>query len=335
LFSIFLGSSASAQILVEAFRSMTCGNCAGPDSSYEKFLGQHPQYKAEVVYIHNAIPVDLDLFYHQSKADVDSRSSTLYGIISNPNMFINGFSEGSSFSTWTGQTTAAASYVYHGTITASANVDGAGQLQVDLHINGSGGKQVRPCVMLVESGIKHNNTYEYGNLPDTIWNNIFRAMIPTTQGGDPFSLNGTTDLHFTYDPTGKPWVLSNCKLVVFLQDVAASTGVNHPIEALTTASITTAGVSGSNNISVSSIGTPIPNPSTTSAQIPFHLAAPANVKIVVCDDLGREVETIFNRFAEGSSFATFMPNNLSRGIYYARMFADGTFVGMQKIVFAP
>ena len=59
------------------------------------------------------------------------------------------------------------------------------------------------------------------------------------------------------------------------------------------------------------------------------------VKLIIYDALGREVETIFNGFAEGSSYATFTPKNLSRGIYYARMYAGGSFVGMQKIVFAP
>ncbi|HXC06072.1 MAG TPA: hypothetical protein VNZ86_15045, partial [Bacteroidia bacterium] len=227
---------------------------------------------------------------------------------------------------------------YPGTLTATAAIDASGKVHVDLHATGSSaGVEVKAYAMLVESGINYNNTEGYGNPDGDIWNNVFRAMIPGSTGGTAFTLNGPNDFHYIYDPTGKPWNLQNCKIYAFIQEVPASADhVSHPIDAFAVATIAPLnGVSNSEMSRSSSLGTPVPNPSTTTAQIPFQLAAPSNVRIVICDDLGREVQTIFNRFAEGSSFASFTPSGLARGIYYARMYADGAFVGSQKIVFAP
>jgi len=337
--SFLLVNSASAQFLVEAFRNFDCLNCKVPDGQYEAYLATKPEYKAEIVYIHNNFPLPTDSFYLAAHRDIDARSGTMYKIQADPHVFVSGISAGSSFSTWksqTDQTAAAISYPVVLTVTGIIQSDG--KVAVHFHTEGStAGIAVKPFAMLVESKVQFNNTGSYGNPSDGNWNNIFRAMIPTKDGGDVVTPAGSMDIPtFIYDPTGKPWVLANCKIVCFLQEVnAQSDGVSHKIDAFAVAPLITAGVSGSEGNAASSIGTPIPNPSVSSAQIPFHLAAPANVKIVVCDDLGREVATIFDQFAEGSSFATFMPNTLSRGIYYARMFADGSYIGMQKIVFAP
>jgi hypothetical protein len=335
----FLTSVASAQFLIEAFTNIACNNCKFPDEQLEAYIASKSQYKAQIVYIHTAFPSSFDPFYKASKADVDLRSGpTFYKIPSDPEAFINGIQAGTSFSEWRPLADETASAInYPGSLTATSTVDGAGMLQVDLHAEGSsGGKQVKPYVMVIESGIKYDNTDVYGNPKSGVWDNVFRAMIPKSDGDDAFTLTGTKDFHYTYSTTGKPWVLTNCKIVAFLQEVnAQSDNVSHKIDAFTTALITSNGVAESNS-SASSILAPIPNPSHSIAQIPFHVAGPVAVKVIICDDLGREVATAFNGFVSGSQgFATFIPGVNSHGIYYARMYADGAFIGMQKIVFAP
>ncbi len=340
-FSILISHSVSAQILAEAFRSIGCVNCVGIDAQYQAFIESNPSLKVQIVYFHNNISTIDDPFYAISKADVDARmNANFYQVITDPILFVSGFNAGAGaaqIDNWKSLTSNPAAAAYTGTLSASALIDPNGKVIVTLHAGGtSGGKQVRPYAMLVESGIKFANDEGYGNPPDSIWNDMFRATIPGSQGGDPFVLSGAKDIVLTYDPTGKPWVLSNCKIVAFLQEVnPQASSNNHRIDALAITSITTASVSESNSTSAASIGAPIPNPSSSTTQIPFHIVTPANVKIIVCDDLGREVETIYNGFAEGSSFATFTPKNLSRGIYYARMYAGGNYIGMQKIIFAP
>ncbi|MEP7234067.1 MAG: hypothetical protein ABI778_02105 [Ignavibacteriota bacterium] len=340
LLSIFTVNSLSAQVLAEVYRNTGCTNCVGIDQGYDAFLKANPALNVQVVYVQTAIPARNDPFYAISKAAVDARMAAgFYYIQSNPILFVKGFNAGEGadkLNDWKSFTSNPAASTYSGTLTVSAILNGSGKVEFKLHAEGSsGGKQVKPFIMLVESGIKYANTESYGNPPDSIWDNIFRAMIPDPQGGDAFVLSGPTDITIPdYDPTGKPWVLSNCKIIAILQEVT-STNQNHQIDALSIAPINTLGAVRKGINPGSSIGTPIPNPAISSTQIPFQLASPAHVKIVVSDDLGREVETIFNRFTEGSSFASFVPTGLPQGIYYARMFANGAYVGMQKIVFAP
>jgi len=275
-------------------------------------------------------------------ADVDAReASNFYFVKSDPVAFINGFNAGPSFSTWKSLTEQTATTInYPATLSISSYIStngGRDTLHVDLHADGtSGGKQVKPYAMLVESGIKYNNTQAYGNPANGNWDNIFRAMIPAPTGGDAITLSGPQDFHYVYDPTGKPWNLQNCKIVAFLQEVTAqSDNISRNLDAFATAAITTSGVAEKKS-QTTSLDAPIPNPSQSFAKIPFHLAVPANVKIVICDDLGREVSTILNGFiSEQQSSAMFIPDHISRGIYYTRMYVDGAFIGMQKIVFAP
>ncbi len=338
-FLLLVYRTASAQFLVEVLRNTDCANCKTPDAQYESLVAQHPEYKVQIVYIHNNFPSPVDPFFLASKGDVNVRvGSSFYQVAVDPTAFISGNNASTSFSTWKSLTeqTATTNH-YSATLGITTSIDGSGKLHVDLHADGTtGGKSVKPYAMLVESGVKYNNTQSYGNPADGNWNNIFRAMIPAPNGGDAITLSGPQDFHYVYDPTGKPWNLQNSKIVAFLQEVTAqSDNISRNIDAFSTAPITTAGVA-ERKSQTSSLDAPIPNPSQSFAKIPFHIAAPANVKIVICDDLGREISTIMDGFvSETESSAVFYPNNISRGLYYARMYADGNFIGMQKIVFAP
>lgn len=338
LFSSFTSVSASAQILVEAFRNVNCLNCKVPDVAYEDFLKKNPDLKVNLVYFHNYITNSQDPFFLAAKDDILARNDDYYNIQQDPFVFVSGINAGSTESKWEQFTKAAPQYPAALTATASSV---GGIINIDIHVEGSvPGKSVKPFVMLVESGIFFANTFAYGNPhvnpPDSLWDNVFRAMIPQKDGGEAFIINGAKDLHFTFDASGKPFNLDNCKIIAILQAVNATTGNSHEVLGLGEAQITKAAVVGANHDLSSSLNAPIPNPSHSFAKIPFHLAAPANVKIVICDDLGREVATILNKFvSETESSAIFAPNNLSGGMYYARMYADGAFIGMQKIVFVP
>ena len=338
LVSFVVSQTAQAQILVEAFRSIGCVNCVDPDKKYEDFYNANPNDKVNIVYIHNNIATGDDPFYAASKADIDARQgASFYFVASDPQVFVSGFNAGSLESNWEKLSNDPASAKYPGTLTASASIDGSGKLHVDLHADGSSaGVQVKPYAMLVESGINYTNTEGYGNPPGNIWNNVFRAMIPGSSGGTAFNLSGPTDFHYTYDPSTKPWNLSNCKIYAFLQEVPALADKSHPIDAFVSAAIANSAVANSYELKINSIGTPTPNPSAYFAKIPFTLSHPSNVRIVICDDLGREISTIMNEFvSETQSSTVFYPNSISKGIYYARMYADGEYVGMQKIVFVP
>lgn len=341
IFSFFALRAAPAQILVEAFRSIGCVNCVDPDKKYEDFMNANPKYKINIVYVHNNIATSDDPFYAASKQDIDARQgASFYFVSSDPVVFISGFNGGAGGnyeSNWEKLSADPASAQYSGTLTATASVESDGRLLVKLHAIGSGGDaQVRPYAMLVESGISYHNLEGYGNPPGNIWNNVFRAMIPGSQGGPVTSFTGQADFSWYYVPASKPWNLDNCKIYAFMQEVAAQSDGSHAIDAFTVTSVTKSAVRGENSPSVTMLLAPVPNPLQGFTRIPFSLSSAANVKIVICDDLGREVSTIINEFVSDlQSSAMFIPDHLPRGIYYARMYSDGAFIGMQKIVFAP
>ena len=337
---LFSLSSASAQILAEAFRSIGCVNCSDPDKLFEEFVTAHPEYKINMLYIHNNIASNDDPFYASAKADVDARQgASFYNVSSDPDVFISGFNGGTgqqSESNWEKLAAAPASAAYPGTMTALVSFLPDHRLKIDLQAQSTtGNAQVRPFIMLVESGIIFNNTEGYVNPTGNIWNNIFRAMIPGSTGGPSSAFTGTLNYSFNYDPTGKPWNLKNCKIYAFLQEVAGQPDGSHAIDAFATADIPQEAVSSNTTLSTQ-LFAPSPNPAQSFSRIQYHLSNPANVKIVISDDLGREITTVVNSFiSETESSAIFMPTSAANGVYYARMYADGAFVGMQKIVFAP
>jgi hypothetical protein len=339
-FSFLLSlSSASAQVLAEAFRSIGCVNCIDPDKQFEDFITAHPEYNVNIVYLHNNISTSDDPFYAVSKADVDARMATnFYNVFADPDVFISGFDGGTSASNesnWEKLAAQPASAAYLGTLSVTATVGPMGKVKVILHAGApSQSVQVRPFVMLVESGIQYANTEGYGNPPGNVWNNVFRAMIPAPQGGASLNWNSAQDFQYSYDPSGKPWNLTNCKIYALLQEVTAQGSNSFAIDAFAVTQITKSGVSSKTGTSTY-LSVPVPNPAPTFSRIPFHLASPANVRIVISDDLGREIATVVNSFiSENESSAIFYPH-IAYGVYYARMYADGAFVGMQKIVFAP
>ena len=76
-----------------------------------------------------------------------------------------------------------------------------------------------------------------------------------------------------------------------------------------------------------------PNPFNVSTHIEYYLPKPSFVKIDIIDELGREVETLVNNESSaGSSYTIFNGENFSSGVYFYRMFVNGSFFESQKMV---
>ena len=77
-----------------------------------------------------------------------------------------------------------------------------------------------------------------------------------------------------------------------------------------------------------------PNPANDFAIINFELEKSCNVRILMCDILGKEIAEIHNSFAtEGLFYKTINTNNLLSGTYYLKISIDNDkdYV-MQKII---
>lgn len=75
-----------------------------------------------------------------------------------------------------------------------------------------------------------------------------------------------------------------------------------------------------------------PNPFNPSTRIPFAVASPAFVSLMVFDVLGREVATLVNEVKQPGMYeATFNAFHLASGVYYYRLRA-GNFVATRKLL---
>lgn len=320
-------SGSHAQILSENFRNMDCLNCKVPDQQYDLYMKNHPSYKIIIVNYHSSSPWNKDPFYLQSKTDVDYRNNTFYGIIGNPYMFVNGYNAGNNESNWETFTEDAASSTLPVTVSVVVSMQGS-SLKINAHTEGgTNGNEVRPYALIVESDIEYVNSKSYGNPDNNLWNNIVRAIAPTSNGGDPITLSGSHDFEYLVDTTGRNWNVQNVHVVFFVQE----TGNPHKIDGVGTMPL--AGVKQSAEFSGYSLGIPSPNPLSQSSVIPFSLKDPAQVKLVVTDMLGNDLKTIFNGFVTSSlSSADLTTNTLPDGMYFVRMFVNGSLVDMEKIV---
>jgi hypothetical protein len=308
---------------------MDCLNCKVPDQQYDLYMKNHPSYKIIIVNYHSISPWNKDPFYLQSKADVDYRNNDFYAIIGNPYMYVNGYNAGSNESNWETFTDDAASSAPPVTVSVVVSMQGS-SIKINAHTEGSsGGKEVRPYALVVESNIQYNNTKSYGNPENNLWNNIVRAIAPTSNGGDAITLSTSHDFEYLVDTTGRNWNVQNVHVVFFVQE----TGNPHKIDGIGTMPL--AGVKKAEEFNGYSMGIPSPNPLSRSSYIPFSLKEPAEVKISISDMLGNDMKTIFNGFVStASSSAELTTDKLPDGMYFARMFVNGTLVDVKKIVVA-
>src|SRR5205823_114678 len=148
--------------------------------------------------------------------DVDARmAQSFYDIIhaGDPTVFVNGFDGASGLQNekkWESLVSDPSVSQYPGTISGTVNIEPDGRLKVDVQANNGGsGVQVRAYIMVVESKIYYANTDQYGNPPDSLWNNIFRGILPSPQGGPIINFSGQYNYPFYFDPKDKPWNLNN------------------------------------------------------------------------------------------------------------------------------
>lgn len=336
---VALASSANAQIIVaELFNNIDCANCRQPDDGFDTLMIHHPEYNILPIYYHVDFPAPNDPFNLASKTDVDGRFVKLYKLGSTPSAYIDGeFAGGGDgcLAKWTSRAQLRYASGALPVVVDLAARDSAGSLVIDMTATGSvSGTGVKPYCAIIESGLYYDNSLGYGPVPNGIWNNVFRAMVPASGGGPTYSQSGVQHFHYVVDTTGRGWTMKNLAVVGFLQDNFHETGANtsYLMYGAAYTAVQTAGVA-SDGQRMDALGTPSPNPSLSFARIPFTLSKSAIVRISVCDALGREVAVIANgTYNEGASVAEFDPTTHTAGVYVANMTVNGRFVGSQKIV---
>jgi hypothetical protein len=328
--------SLQAQVIAEAFRNDDCTNCRTPDDGYESFLASHPEYGVNIVYLHNNSPDPYDPFFSAASADVSARTS-FYNVSSDPILIINGVNAGANLSDWKTITTEAAKQsATPEKLVLSSLVNKNGTLAIKVSITGSRpGTSVKLNVMIIESGIVYTNTGSYGSLPNNIWNNIFRMMLPSSNGSDPFVLSHDTSFVYTFDPTGKNWNLANLRVVAFLQDTKTGTNGTHSIygNAATTNGFFQSAVNDYRDQGTS-VGILSANPFSSSTRIPLHLQKLSYVKAIVYNSLGMQVATLADQtIGEQDVELGFYPHDLSSGVYYIHVIIDGMPVAIRPVVY--
>jgi hypothetical protein len=329
-FLAFSGIS-HAQVIAENFRNTDCANCKVPDDQYEEFIAANPSYKIILVNYHNGFPSPLDPFYLASKNDVNPRSNNFYGIISDPFMYVSGYSAGSKVSDWKTLTAEAAAITSPFSVSVTKSIAG-NVITITADVTGSSSQQVRPYALILESGIIYNNDLGYGNPPSGKWNDIVRAIAPTANGGDPITISGSHQFQFTYDITDKGWDPNHIRIVFFLQQVTKVNPNNFPILGVnqTTEGFTSVKKSAEyNGFSLKYGGL---NPFTHKNYVKLSADKPAQVKVLISNVLGNTVATAFEGYvAGGEQVVDLDMASLSEGVYFARLFVGNEQVDVVKI----
>ncbi len=328
---IVLSGVSYAQIIAENFRNTDCANCKVPDDQYEAFIAANPSYEVILVNYHSSFPSPQDPFYLASKDDVNPRNNIFYGIISNPFMYVGGYSAGSKVSDWKTLTQEAAAITSPLTVTLEKSIAN-NIITIHATVNGSSSMQVRPFALILESDIVYNNTLSYGNPPSGKWNDIVRAIAPTPNGDEPVLISGTKHFIYEYDATGKGWNLNNIHLVFFLQQVTKVTpGNNYPILGVGKTEFTKS-VKKAKEFEGYSLEHRGVNPFTGKNYMKMNLKQPAQVKILISDILGNTVATALDEFISSSEYGTDLNmQGLNEGVYFARMFVGNQQVDVVKI----
>ncbi|HZK75916.1 MAG TPA: T9SS type A sorting domain-containing protein [Candidatus Kapabacteria bacterium] len=330
------------QILTELFCSFGCANCPGPDSAYNNFVTQNPSYGIVVINYHNQIADPADEFYKESRTDVDKRDgSSYYNVSADPAAFINGYLSFSTPNDWVTDTKTDHGFPLAPLTQAPKAAIGSDDLiHITFSATGptSGSSVVR--VALKESHIYFVNTEPdgYGNPPDSLWSDIFRAMLPNSTDATPLSLGETRSFDVVFDPSkfvyGGNWNPQNMDAVVFVQDVASNQGNGYNIESIGLVSLASANsVTPSSEASSTSIRVAGP---PSNPELEVTLPASSRVNIVISDMLGRPVRRIAEAIMPaGQTSVDMNGSNLPAGCYIARLTVDGRDADQAKFIVAP
>jgi len=339
-----LSLSAQPKALAELFSNFNCKNCRTPDDQYYAYLKNH----AEIILIsyHNSNTFSEDEFFTHAKPSSETRDDFYSGggDLTDPVAFIDGIFAGTGSNTepqWETYSNLALQHPLP-VINPSVSTDPNGVIHVHFVVTGTTGAQVRAYAALLESGIVYDNQMQYGNPDGGLWNNIFRAMLPSATGSDPFAFSGAKEFDFTFDPQNfstwsSDWNVDNMTAVVFVQDVNASPGGNnsHQIEALGTVSLASLG--GVNNLSGSTKARLIipANPMSSSRHLGFELPAASHITVTLSNILGSDVRTLADGIMPEGQTSIEMERSLPAGCYIARLLVDGHGADHAKLIVLP
>ena len=340
---IGLPSAASAQqttptVLAELFSNINCPNCPGPDSTYEAYVAAHPG--VVLINYHNSTTDPNDPFYIASLPGSQQRDVFYGGPQNDPSAWIDGFL--STLGNWETNTDQAMQHTLPGSIGANVSRGPSGKDTISFTVTGSPSVsgQVVYYVAIKESRIYFANSEKYGNPSDSLWNDVFRVMLPNSNGSTPFSFAGTHHFSVIYDSStyaGKfIGSMQNMTAVIFVQDAGASSGSNHQVEALGTVSLATpSGVTETTAASTNRLILP-ENPIHANGAFEFELASAGNVQVIIYDLLGRQIRTLVEGMMPAGETTVDMNGNiLPAGCYIARLTVDGNPVDQAKFIVAP
>jgi hypothetical protein len=323
--SLLCATVANAQnkVLAELFTNTNCGNCRVPEEAFEGFVNSHPQFGVVRIVYHNEITNNDDVFYVASKPDVDAREQ-MYALNANPLAIIDGFPLGNNESIWETAVQQAAAQALPVAIEITSAAGTGNKYNIHVTLTGSLTKQARLFVALTEDNIIYNNTLAYGNPTSGEWDDIFRMMLPSSNGTDPFQLTGTRSFDVTADLTDQDWNPSNMHVVAFVQDVATSGPSSFQAEGFAKQSLTTAGVEESKT---SGFGIrPTAKGLIMSLPIGAH-----SLSLTVTDVLGRSIRKMsIPNIAAGEFDVDDL--TLPHGSYIVSCQADGSSLGSCKII---
>jgi hypothetical protein len=344
---LFLASAAPTQaqtqpqILAELFCSFGCANCPTPDNNYDAFVSQNPSYGIVVINYHNNIVSgNSDEFYKESKSDVDARDgSSYYNVTGDPAAFIDGYvSLSSPQNEWVGDTKTAHNVPLTPlTVAPKAGFGSDGLIHITFKATGPSLRSSIVRVALKESQIHFANTFPsgYGNPPDSIWNDIFRAMLPNSSDTTSLGPGETRSFDVAFDPNqflyGGNWNTQNMDAVVFVQDVPSDGGKGFDVESIGVVSLASAGavtpLSGTPPSSIRVAGLP------SNPDLIVSLSASNPVRIIISDMLGRQVHTfVAGMMQSGQTTVDLTGAPLSPGCYIARLVVNGQDSDHAKII---
>jgi hypothetical protein len=331
-----VASAQTPTVLAELFRNIDCTNCAQPDNSFESFVASHPG--VIVINYNNGTPNPNDPFYIASNPASQDRNQFYGGAngLGDPTAYIDGLFGGTGSPTepqWEAIANAGLSKPLNPIYpTVEFGPNGIDTISFTLGPH----KLVRAYVAIIESKIFYDNgKHSYGNPPDTLWNNVFRTMLPGPNGSDPFS-GITPPFNVVFDPSQYDGKFTgneqNMTAVVFTEDEAATSNNSHQAEALGVVSLARPDGVTEANAATNRLIIPA-NPITRQGHIGIELQSSSEVQLTLFDLLGREVRTLVaDRLPAGQTSVELEGSGLAAGCYVAHLAVDGRDAGHAMLV---
>jgi hypothetical protein len=331
-------SQAQRKVIFEKWTSSTCGPCASQNPSFEAWV---PSVWNDVTVVAYHVgwpsgnPLD-PMYLHNPTQSYDRRY--YYGINAVPCARVDGIiSTGACVScSYTNPTTCLQAYFEQrrGTATpvsvsvTDTRVAGdsirANIVVTKLSTLPAGAYYLR--VMAVERIITYLSPP--GSNGETIFPDVFRLSIPTSQGTSITTSAGTENFQFTYK-RNSVWVDSMIYTLVFVQNDNNKEVMNSGRPS----NITITGIQTYNNEvpGTYTLMQNYPNPFNPSTYIAFTIPKEENVTLKVYDILGNEVASLVNgKQQEGTYNIFFDGANLSSGVYFYKLTA-GNYTDTKKM----